>query len=143
MILLEPITIFSSIPVNYSQKCNGCHQSFLNVSRFVSTCIKLDSLYNHHSHCDLQLPILCDRLKLLIFLLQCGQNNVTLPYLSSSDIMIHQAVILLFQFVLSLATCLVSFHVFHPNLSLSCATVFRQFVLLVNKPAPFSCLDFI
>ena len=86
MILLEPITIFSSIPVNYSQKCNGCHQSFLNVSRFLSTCIKLDSLYNNQSHCDLKLPILCDRLnKFFCFTaMWFKQHYLTLPILFGS-----------------------------------------------------------
>ena len=86
MIRLEPITIFSSIPVNYSQNCNGCHQSFLNVSRFVSTCIKLDSLYNNHSRCDLKLPILCDRLKLFFCFtaMWFKQHYLTLPILFGS-----------------------------------------------------------
>ena len=95
----------------------------------LSTCIKRINLYNKNFHCDLQLPIPWDRLQLLNYSQQYGLNNsITLSCISSSDRVIHQAVMLLLKFVLSSAICLASFHVFHSNSSLSCATVFRQFV---------------
>ena len=60
---------------------------------------------------------------------QYGLNNsITLSDISSSDRVIHQAVMLLLWFVLSSAIYLDSFYVFHPSSR--------------RNPGPSSCLVF-
>ena len=53
---------------------------------------------------------------------------LTLPYLSCSGLVAHKAAALLLQFVLSLATCFASVHVFHASSCLSFSTDVRQVV---------------
>ena len=69
-----------------------------------SICIMRINLYNNHSHSDLKLPTPWDRLQLLNISQRYGFNiSITLPYISSLDSVIHQALMFLLQFLLSSA----------------------------------------